>query len=361
MYSLSIMLIIFVSALITKGLIPVIVHISGRHNWFDTPNRRSSHRTPTPRLGGFCMFIATMLTLLLVWGLQSMGLDAGVTQVSIDSQEVWAVSGVMLILLAGLRDDLHHLGVLPKLLAQIGAAVCMWFAGFQLVLPEMLGLSLPLHTLFIFLSTLFVILLCMNAINLIDGIDGLAAGISLNALLFFFYLFDRSAEQNSLCWIAAAIGTIAVFLLYNLYGRQHKIFMGDTGSQLLGLLLSVLGIHLGQSCSADSFVSGSDPWLLTLIFLFLPIADLFRVFIFRLYRGVSPFSADQTHIHHLFLAHGFTHRQTTFLLISLSATFSFTHLWLHPYGSLLPILAAELILFIIAANFIQIKLAADTN
>lgn len=362
MFLFYIILIVCFSAAITKCLIPFIVRFSRRRNWIDNPNIRSSHCIPTPRLGGVCILVAVFVTLLLLQILQSSDIwNIEITLFELNLQMYFAAFGVILLFVAGLYDDIWHLNAIQKILVQTIVVLCMWFAQIRMPLPESFNHPIFFEPLISILCTWLIFVIIINAINLIDGIDGLAGGISLTALLAFFYLFHSLNQIDILCWLAAAIGSISVFMIYNLYGKRNKLFMGDTGSQLIGLFFASLSIYYLQIQSLNKLSCTYTDYLLLPVLLFLPLVDLIRVFFSRLYRGVSPFSPDQSHIHHLFLMYGFTHKQTAFMLILFSAFFSITHLYLHSYGNQLSIVLIEMILFIITGSLIQIRLATHTN
>jgi UDP-N-acetylmuramyl pentapeptide phosphotransferase/UDP-N-acetylglucosamine-1-phosphate transferase len=167
--------------------------------------------------------------------------------------------------------------------------------------------------------TLFVYILIINAYNLIDGVDGLAGTIALCASGIFSYLFVMAGDL-SLATIAIALcGSLIAFLRKNFSSKQ-KLFMGDTGSMVVGFLLAVFTvsfIHMAQSDASSNYHRAAPA--LALALLFYPLVDTFRIFFIRLFvHKTSPFKADKNHIHHRFIQHGFSHLATTLIISGIS-------------------------------------------
>jgi UDP-N-acetylmuramyl pentapeptide phosphotransferase/UDP-N-acetylglucosamine-1-phosphate transferase len=168
--------------------------------------------------------------------------------------------------------------------------------------------------------TLFVYLLIINAFNLIDGVDGLAGSMALMASVAFGYVFYVYNDISMVVLAAAVVGALVPFLYIN-FSKQNKMFMGDTGSMILGFILAVFAVRFIDSSehSVTSAYHNASP-ILVLSFLFFPLLDTLRIFFIRLViHKKSPFAADKNHLHHRFLSMGFTHMQTTVIIVSINA------------------------------------------
>jgi UDP-N-acetylmuramyl pentapeptide phosphotransferase/UDP-N-acetylglucosamine-1-phosphate transferase len=170
--------------------------------------------------------------------------------------------------------------------------------------------------------TFFVIIVIINAFNLMDGIDGLAAGLSMLAALVFGGWFFISGHHDYAILSVALIGAVAGFFYYNLYGKQNKIFMGDTGSLLLGTLMAVIVIQFNEFNIDQSkpFAIASAPAVSFGILIY-PLVDTIRVFIIRLLQFKSPFVADKNHLHHRLLTLGFSHKRASYTIIGINFLF----------------------------------------
>ena len=286
---------------VSLAIIPLMVRLAPRLRLLDEPNARKVHASPIPRVGGWGICVGT-LTASLLW-LQMETLAAG-----------FALGGLML-LLAGAADDMFELHGWTKLFLQLVAVVpIVIYADLGVyVLPLVADVALPTAAA-LFLSVLAMIV-CINATNTSDGLDGLAAGttlLSLFGLLYLAYVVD--AAQVPLM-AAAALGGLIGFLRYNTH--PAIIFMGDLGSQFLGFTVGFLSLSLIQTD-----VSTISPWALLLV-LGLPIADI-AVVAFRRFIARKPlFVGDKTHIHHRFLDLGFSHSQSVVAFYALQGSFVF--------------------------------------
>jgi UDP-GlcNAc:undecaprenyl-phosphate GlcNAc-1-phosphate transferase len=289
---------------------PVVKKIGLKSGLFDPPGERKIHRQPMVRLGGVSIFIGTVTALLTVWGIGGFGV------LPPDQEyEIWGVTiGGIFFFLIGLADDLLGLSPISRLLMQTLVATGAWQAGVHidfLTIPFLGLLSLPA---WISLPITVVWLVGMaNAINWIDGLDGLAAGVSFIAAttMIIVCLF---MHQPAAALIAAALagGTLG-FLRYNFNPAQ--IFMGDGGAYFLGFTLAgigVVGLVKGVTTVTVTVVS------LPYIILAVPILDMSAVILDRLRSGKSPFKADKRHLHHRLLQAGLSHRFVVLFIYSLT-------------------------------------------
>ena len=301
----------FCSFAITWYSIPVIVGISRKKHLFDEPNRRTSHNRATPTLGGIALFASVIISSMLF------------VNMSIIPNFQYAIAGCVVMFFIGLKDDLVDISWRKKIAGEILAAL------FLIVLGDYRFTNLhgffgmyEINYISSLLITLFVMVGIVNAMNLIDGIDGLASGLAVMAASCFGFWFYLDGQFEMLIVCAALIGSLLAFIGFNVFGRINKIFMGDTGSLLLGYLMTLFVIVFNEKN-----IMNTSPWhvnnapIVSFAILFIPLYDTLRVMGNRILKGKSPFEADRTHIHHRLLDMGFTHLQTTMILLSLNAVF----------------------------------------
>lgn len=303
----------FCSFIITYLSIPIIVRVSIAKNLFATPNRRTSHKLATPTLGGIAMFAGVLVSSLLF----------------VDSDEIhtfqYVISGSFILFFFGIKDDLMPLSWKMKIFGEVVAAFFLIVLG-NFRITDLHGI-LGIHQINYLSSTIltFIVMIgIVNAMNLIDGIDGLAAGLSFMATCIFGVWFFMTG-QSALAVIAISVtGMLLAYLGFNVFGTKNKIFMGDTGALLLGYLMTIFVIDMNQYTLA-----ANSPWyinntpVVTFAILFIPLYDTLHVMAIRIIKGRSPFTADRNHIHHRILRIGFTHGQTTLILLFTNAFFIF--------------------------------------
>lgn len=287
-------------------LIPQIIRFSKKFNLVDKPDERKVHITPIARLAGIAIFLSSLGGILISsWGRNAV----------IDNPVYFlAIMGLFLL---GIWDDLKNISAKLRFLLQICLALLIAYSGVRLT--SMYGI-LGINNLTIFWQYFISVAIMVgvtNAFNLIDGIDGLAGGlalISISSLAIVAYILESSAL---LLVFVAFIGAILGFLYYNF--SPAKIFMGDGGSVMLGFFISSAGILLiNISHIHPERIDPSRVALIVTAILIIPVFDTIRVFLGRMYKGISPFKADKTHIHHLFLIAGLNHRKTCYFLYTFS-------------------------------------------
>ena len=301
-------------------IIPKILLISYKKRLFDLPDSRKVHQVPVPRLGGISFFPVILISSCFILGVR---VSTGFPIVELPTHEFlfFTVGGMMLFLI-GVADDLIGVGYRYKFLVQIIAAfliVCPgeWFN----TLGGLFGIyELPVALGVLF--TLFVVVYITNAINLIDGIDGLASGLSCIALSVLGIICMVEGDEIYAQLAFATLGVIVPFWFYNVFGnakRGHKLFMGDTGSLILGYIISLLVIHLSRNDMSEANEEAHSHMVLAFSTLIVPLFDVVRVVIHRLREGKSPFLPDKNHFHHKLLRTGMRPRQVmvTILFIAL--------------------------------------------
>jgi len=295
---------LFLSAILSFAItfycIPIIIRIAQVKKLYDNPDDvRKLHKAPVPSLGGLGIFLGVFISLTTfseIW----------VTSYSFP----YYLATFVIILFLGLKDDILVISPWKKLLGQILVALILTFKA-GLLLDSMHGF-LGFTTLPSILSyplTLFTIIVIINAFNLIDGVDGLAGSIGLiaAAAFGFYFLIDGQLSYAILAFTLCA--SLFAFLIFNF--QPAKIFMGDGGSMLTGLIIAILSIQfISTAPFSKVHAIGASP-VLGFGFILLPMMDTLRVFSFRMLKGRSPFSPDRNHIHHLLLDRGFTHKGVT--------------------------------------------------
>lgn len=333
---LIIILIGFVLAIsLARIIIPNIIIISRRKGLFDLPDGRKVHRRPISRLGGVCffptiLFAVTFLVALCKKAGWFFWMD-GTTQFP---ELLLLCSGLTLLFIVGIADDLVGVRWRQKFLVQIFAAAMFPLAG--LYVNDFYGMfgiySIPVY-IGVPLSILLVVFIT-NAINLIDGIDGLASGLSIVALFVYGNLFIYNGLWLYSLLAFTTIGVLLPFFYYNVFGqaeRGKKIFMGDTGSLTLGFILSFLTIKYTMNQYVMMNFNYNGAILVAFSVLLVPCLDVIRVVIRRVRNGKSPFLPDKTHIHHKFLAMGFTVRKAMITILFISFLFSLSNILLVSY------------------------------
>lgn len=324
-----------ISAVITFGMSIVVYKLSIRFRLYPKIRERDVHTRPTPRLGGVAMFLGILVAFGVSWLLSS---QVGVLSLIFsDAGPILAILGAaLLIVVIGVADDLWDLDWVTKLAGQLVAAGLVAWLGVQIYSLPIGGLTVgsPLMSIVI---TLFAIVLVMNAINFIDGLDGLVAGVALIAngtFLIYTYLLQREiSPQNyfSLASVIAAIlvGACAGFLPLNWH--PAKMFMGDAGALLIGLLMATSAISvtgtinpetLLQTLGRSSLVPAFIPIILPFAVLVVPLLDFGLAVIRRLRAGKSPFSADRKHLHHRLLDMGHSHLHAVLIFYAWTAVLS---------------------------------------
>jgi UDP-GlcNAc:undecaprenyl-phosphate GlcNAc-1-phosphate transferase len=295
-----------------------------------TPYRdRDMHRTPRPRLGGLAMLLGFAVGLVAATRI-------GFLQVVFagEGHEAWAVLGAAaLVCLLGAADDLWNLDWVTKLSGQVLAAGVLAWQGVQLITFPIAGLTIT-SSRFSLMVTIFVVVAAMNAVNFVDGLDGLAAGlIAIGSAAFFVYVYLVLVNTGASTYaslaaliLALTVGVCVGFLPYNFY--PSKIFMGDSGSMLLGLLVACATIavtgQLDPLASPRQAFPAFLPILLPLIVMLLPLLDMALAVIRRLVKGQSPFHADRMHLHHRLVALGHSHRRAVLIMYLWTAVVAFS-------------------------------------
>ena len=301
--------------------IPVIVRISKTKHLVDEPNSRRVNTIPIPNLGGIALFLGI-----------SIGTLVAIQKNSFPDFRYLLICSIILLFM-GVKDDLLMISARKKLAAQLVCAFVLVVLGniHFTNLHGILGIHELNETTGWIISTLAIVSI-INAINLIDGIDGLATSICMLTAIVLGVNFYLLNEVNFTILCSAIAGSLLTFFVFNVYGKSNKIFMGDTGAMILGLLISALIIKFNELAVEPQNIrlSHLSP-VLSFALIAIPLIDMIHLFFIRLLRKKSPFLPDMNHIHHKFLDLGFTHKMTTgiifaFNLFLISIVYSFKEL-----------------------------------
>lgn len=292
---------------------PHLVKIARIKDIVDNPNARKLQKEPIPILGGVAVFFGIFMSLSI----------AGILT---ECSELFVLlTSMLLMLYLGSMDDILELRATTRLVVQIGAVLVLVFLGGNYEIDDLLGLAgftaipqwaaIPL--------TVFAAVGIINAINLIDGVDGLSSGFGVMSSLMFSVAFFVVGDYPMVILCASTIGALTLFFLHNVFGKKSKMFIGDGGTLVLGIILAAYVTRLIDSaqtqvpCPTVNEPASVIPF--TLAILSIPVFDTLRVMSTRILDRKSPFHPDKTHLHHMFIDLGFSHVITTVSILTLNS------------------------------------------
>ena len=334
-----------ISAVTAMVMMPWLLHLCYRTNLFDKTDSRKIHKQNIPRMGGIVFVPSTLVGTTTTFAIM---LGSGNLSDSIQTSTLLISAGVALIYFIGFIDDLFGVSANLKFAVQLLASLAFPISGLYLnSLYGFMGIEeLPLWASYAI--TVFTTLLIINAMNLIDGIDGLASGITLIALGVFTFLFYQRGYYNYCIFASGLAGVLCVFLYYNIFGKvelQQKTFMGDSGSLFLGFTLSYLGIKFAM-INPEVIEPHPDGLLVAYTLILIPVFDLIRVAIRRKLRGGSMFEADKSHIHHKLMYSGRSQAFTLLTILGMDIVFVALNVFLFHIGLQITwIVAIDIVLF----------------
>lgn len=291
-----------ISFILTFITLPVVINVLNSIDLLDIPDRRKIHKVSTPSLGGIPFVFSALLSLLIVMPFSDL------------ANIKFLLAGIIITFILGIRDDISSLNARQKLVVQcLAAFLVVHFLG--VYLPSFYGF-LGIQTISPIIGKLIsvaLIVILTNAFNLIDGIDGLAGGIAIIVFTFLGVWFYYNGI-NSFALLSISIASaILAFMYFNWY--PSKIFMGDTGSMVLGFTLSTTLIKFIQVNEIAIWAKFDASVAMAIGLFILPIYDTLRVFFKRIAQGKSPFQPDRNHVHHILLNFGMNHGQATTILL----------------------------------------------
>ena len=300
----------FVVALLTTSLIhPVVVYVARKKRVYDNPNERKLQRNPVPLLGGVAVFIGMLAGLVTAHFLVGVG------------EYVPEFIAMVIMLAVGTLDDVKGLSPYLRFVVEIAIVVLLMFMT-GISLNDFQGLwgvgeipsyiSVPL--------TIFAVVGIINAINLIDGVDGLSSGFCIMASLLFGALFYTVGDSAMTAVALVSVGALLPFFFHNVFGKNSKMFIGDGGTLMMGVIIASYVVHIisaGSKCEV-LIAKGFGVIPFSLAVLAVPVFDTLRVMTARIMRHTSPFYPDKTHLHHLFIELGYSHAGVTVSVLSLN-------------------------------------------
>ncbi|MEO5650300.1 MAG: MraY family glycosyltransferase [Ginsengibacter sp.] len=313
--------------LITFFSIPVIIEVAKSKKLYDEPEERKVHKMVIPTLGGLGIFAGFIIATL-------MGAPPSMAAVL-----QYFVAAALVIFFLGIKDDILILSASKKFIGQLVAAgIVIKFGGIQITnMYGFLGVYELPQTVSVLL-TLFTIVVITNSFNLIDGVDGLAGSLGLLTSTIFGIYFSQTGQFLYAVMSFALAGSLIAFLIYNFY--PAKIFMGDTGSLLIGLLNSIFVIKfISVAANPALGVPLASAPAIGFAILIVPLFDTLRVVAVRIINRRSPFSPDRNHIHHFLLELGFSHQKISFSCLGANIVFIAMAYFLRFSGTTLVILA----------------------
>ena len=345
--SLAFLLCVFCAGIV----IPQILLIAFRKQLFDLPDERKIHHCAVPRLGGIAFKPVVFFSFALLLGINmTLGHSEMLSEISNDIRPLaFVFCSIMVLYLVGMADDLIGIRYRTKFVIQILCGVMLIVGG--IYIDNLHGI-LGIHAVPLWLGyplTILIVVFIINAINLIDGIDGLASGLCSIACLFYGLTFFMLHQHIYAMLAFATLGVLVPFFYYNVFGNpEHgrKIFMGDTGSLTVGMMLCFLSLKLIM-CGTDDNTT-YNPMVLAFSPLLVPCCDVVRVYLHRVRNGKNPFLPDKNHIHHKLLAIGMKQRSAMITIISVSTVFILLNILLSLYFDVNWIILGDVLIWTLA-------------
>jgi UDP-N-acetylmuramyl pentapeptide phosphotransferase/UDP-N-acetylglucosamine-1-phosphate transferase len=318
--------------------VPPLIRLVNKYRLHDKPDSRKEHSIPTPTLGGIAITVGMMVSISF-WFPYSL------------SMEIMTIFFTMSLLFAmGITDDVKDLSAKYKFIVEVALASLIALSGIRITtFGGLFGLhEIPVSAQYTF--TIIAIVGITNAFNLIDGIDGLAGGLGFMSLITLGIFLTMSGDKSFALIAFALAGGVLAFLYFNM--NPAKIFMGDTGSLVLGFIISILCTRLIQVNDMASQPLLKNIPLFSLAIVLIPVYDTIRVFALRMWKGQSPFTADKNHIHHLLTNAGLGHGLSSKIIYAIHAFILMEVYWLSE-------LKAEIILLILLATMTVLIIALN--
>lgn len=298
----------FLAVILSIYFVPTMRKLALTKNLTDTPSARKSHSTQVPVLGGLAIYLAAAFSMVLM--------ACAFPSKTFIIDFFLLGFGSMTLLFIGVLDDIVGLKPMQKLIFQIIVSFILIHNApiYISSMDGIFGISGMPYIVSCLLSV-FVYVVFMNMLNLIDGIDGLASGISMVGFVFFGYVSFITGSYYNMLVSMAGIGCIIPFMYYNMFS-DSKIFLGDSGSLVMGVILGYLALDfLSINNAPEQLLFGGNKIIILMSVFSYPLVDTLRVFVVRISRKRSPFAADKNHIHHHLLRLGLSHRKATLLVL----------------------------------------------
>lgn len=297
------------SLIIAIVAIPTIIRISYLKHLYDVPDDRKSHGKIIPTLGGLALFAGFTISLSVF----------APSDVDFSAYQ-YLLGALFIIFFIGLQDDILIISPLKKLVGQfVAACLVVLMGGVKLTTMGGLFGIYEIADSYSIILTIFTLLVVMNGFNLIDGINWLSSGVGVIVSLAFGVFFLINGHEEYAIISSSLIGGLLGFMWFN--RTPAKIFMGDTGSLILGLINGVLAIHFIEINSTATELSFQSGPIVAFGIMIVPLFDTLRVFLWRMLRGKSPLNPDRNHIHHRLLEMGFTHLKSSAIIMFTNVLF----------------------------------------
>lgn len=362
-YTILILAAFIVSTICGFVLIPQIANFCIKKKLYDIPNSRKIHKNAIPRLGGICFLPSTLVA--FVFGISMLTHITGHEQITIGRWSAMFLISLSMIYIVGIVDDIVGLKPKAKFMTQIVAASLLPISG--LYINNLYGIF-GIHEIPFYIGaplTVFILVFVDNAMNLIDGIDGLSAGLALLSLTGFLLCFSREGIYTYAILIAGLMGVLSSYMYFNVWGnaeKGHKIFMGDSGSLTIGFILGFLLIKFAMH-NPNVMPYRNYSLLTSYTLLIVPCFDVVRVILTRLRNHKHIFQADKNHIHHKLLRAGMTQHQALTTILCLALLFVALNHMLYPAIKSTMVLVADIIVYtvfqLITDVFIRRKAKAE--
>lgn len=291
----------FCTSVLNRSLVP----LAYRKKMTDNPGRRKLQKKPVPVIGGVAVFVSFVISTL-------------VCDFFVPMEELYVpIACVTMMFLTGFLDDMIDISPKLRFLIEISVIATLWYHGYRLdTLGGIFGVDYipPVVSL---LFSIFCGVGLVNSLNMIDGVNGLASGLSICTSIACFWVFWLHGDILGAIMACCFIGALIPFFIYNVFSQKFKMFIGDSGSLMIGIVAYIFTcriIHQPQLFTIDRY----DVSMMLAMFA-IPILDTFRVMTSRVLRGVSPFTADKTHLHHLFVGMGYPHVVVTTIILLMGA------------------------------------------
>lgn len=296
------------SLIVTTVVYPLVLRYALHHNIVDNPDARKLHRQPIPIMGGVAVYAGILAGCLAMFFL--------VPKASIS----WSLLAMTTMLVLGVWDDIKNLSAILRLIVQFGiVGAYMWFTGY--CIDNFYGLF-GIHEISLWVGiplSLVAGVGTINAINMIDGVDGYSSGYGVMACVSFAALFIAVNQSVWSCLAVIVASALVPFFFHNVFGKRSKMFIGDGGTMILGFLMTIFGLGaLSLRRGTQLEAHGIGVIAMTLAILCIPIFDTLRVMTARMVRGHSPFRPDKSHLHHLFIDMGFSHLGAAIFILSMN-------------------------------------------
>lgn len=340
-------------------IIPQILLIAFRKDLYDVPNERKIHKARVPRLGGIAFKPVIFFSIVFILGCNlALGYNDILVLFERDGLAVsFGFCAIMMLYLTGMADDLIGIRYRAKFVIQIICGIMLIIGGNWLNNLHGVFFIYHLSEWYGYPLALLVIVFIVNSMNLIDGIDGLASGLSSVAVILYGITFFLVGDYLYSLVSFATLGVLIPFFYYNVFGdpeKHKKIFMGDTGSLTVGLLVSILSLRM--SMYPKDVTWGINPFVLAFIPLLIPCFDVVRVYIHRVRHRKNPFLPDKNHIHHKLLALGMNQRIAMILIISASVALCLLNIFLSRLININLLLLMDIIAWIFVNSWIFKKI-----